>query len=154
MGSRAAAGPVPDTEVGRYRGAARRMGADLLGLRQHLRNLEAANTLLRRDAAQLGPPTPLPPPPSVMMPVPVPSTLVRPRVQSLVRRSRSQCVNTMPACIGRDAVPDREQVASSLGPVPMVATPMPSMLIEPPQELVALPHPALVNKYRALLLTN
>ena len=35
-------------------------------------------------------------------------------------------------------------------PVPMVATPMPSVLFEPPQELVALPHPALVNKYRAL----
>ena len=79
MGLSVAAGPVPDTEVDRYRGAARRMGSDLLGLRQHLRNLEAANTLLRRDAVQLGPPSPLPlgppPPPSVMMPMP--STLVR-----------------------------------------------------------------------------
>lgn len=52
--------------MGRYRDAARRMGSDLLGLRQHLRNLEAANTLLRRDAAQLGPPNALPVPSTVV----------------------------------------------------------------------------------------
>ena len=33
----------------RYQDAARRMGSDMLALRQHMRNLEATNTLLRRD---------------------------------------------------------------------------------------------------------